>query len=131
MKQVAETVIRRRATGHPEKGRIVIFAGPFTYFSTTPRRAQGFELVPNVLSRPKVDGMAHGTPENIPAKRLPKLTYMDALRMLQSNGCRGILALPGNKIPTAYLTSTRRAICANSSLKEKTGSVGQSGMDIF
>ena len=86
MKQVAETVIRRRAIRHLEKGGIVIFAAGTgsPYFSTdTTAALRASEIGAECLIKAtKVDGIYDKDPEKYPdAKRLPKLTYMDALRM--------------------------------------------------
>ena len=86
MKQVAETVIRRRAIRHLEKGRIVIFAAGTgsPYFSTdTTAALRASEIGADcVLKATKVDGIYDKDPEKFPdAVRLPKITYMDAIKM--------------------------------------------------
>jgi uridylate kinase len=86
MRQIAETVIRRRAIRHLEKGRIVIFAAGTgsPYFSTdTTAALRASEIGADcVLKATKVDGIYDKDPVKYPdAKRLPKVSYIDALKM--------------------------------------------------
>jgi uridylate kinase len=84
MRQVAEPYIRRRATRHLEKGRIVIFAGGtgnpfFTTDTTASLRAMeiGAEVI---LKATKVDGVYDADPMKVPgAKRYEELTYIEVL----------------------------------------------------
>ena len=84
MRQVAEPFVRRRATAHLDRGRIVLLAGgtgnPF--FSTdTAAALRAVELGCEVLLKAtKVDGVYTADPKKDPtATRLPSLTYMDVL----------------------------------------------------
>ena len=86
MRQIAETVIRRRAIRHLEKGRIVIFAAGTgsPYFSTdTTAALRASEIDADcVIKATKVDGIYDKDPEKFPdAVKLPHITYMDALNM--------------------------------------------------
>lgn len=105
MKQVAEPVIRRRAIRHLEKGRIVIFAAGTgsPYFSTdTTAALRASEIGAECLIKAtKVDGIYDKDPEKYPnAKRLTKLTYMDALRMqLKIMDAAAFSLCKENKIP--------------------------------
>lgn len=86
MRQIAETVIRRRAIRHLEKGRIVIFAAGTgsPYFSTdTTAALRASEIGAEcVIKATKVDGIYDRDPTVYPdAVKLPQITYMDALRM--------------------------------------------------
>lgn len=86
MRQIAETVIRRRAIRHLEKGRIVIFAAGTgsPYFSTdTTAALRASEIGADcVLKATKVDGIYDKDPEKYPdAVKLSHITYMDALKM--------------------------------------------------
>src|SRR5260370_4458305 len=67
MKQVAEPFIRRRATRHLEKGRIVIFAAGTgnPYFSTdTAAALRAMEMKADVvLKATRVDGIYDADPE--------------------------------------------------------------------
>jgi uridylate kinase len=84
MRQVAEPYIRRRATRHLEKGRVIIFAGGtgnpyFTTDTTAGLRAMeiGAEVI---LKATKVDGVYNADPMKVPgAKRYAELTYIEVL----------------------------------------------------
>lgn len=84
MRQVAEPYIRRRASRHLEKGRVVIFAGGtgnpyFTTDTTASLRAMeiGAEVI---LKATKVDGVYDADPlKHQGAKRYGELTYIEVL----------------------------------------------------
>src|SRR4029077_13623212 len=85
MRQVAEPFIRRRATRHLEKGRIVIFAGGTgnPYFSTdTAASLRAMEIKADVIIKAtKVDGIYDADPMKVKdAKKFTHITYMDVLR---------------------------------------------------
>lgn len=85
MHQVAEPFIRRRATRHLEKGRVVIFAGGTgnPYFSTdTAAALRAMEIKADViLKATRVDGIYDADPEKVPtAKMFRRITYMEVLR---------------------------------------------------
>jgi uridylate kinase len=85
MHQVAEPFIRRRATRHLEKQRVVIFAGGTgnPYFSTdTAAALRAMEIKAEViLKATRVDGIYDADPEKVPtAKMIARITYMDVLR---------------------------------------------------
>jgi uridylate kinase len=82
--QVAEPYIRRRATRHLEKGRLVIFAAGTgnPYFSTdTAASLRAMEIGAEViLKATKVDGVYSADPKTHPnAARYRELTYIDVL----------------------------------------------------
>jgi uridylate kinase len=84
MQRVAEPFIRRRATRHLEKGRVVIFAAGTgnPYFSTdTAAALRAMEIKAQViLKATRVDGIYDADPEKVPgAKMFERLTYMDVL----------------------------------------------------
>jgi uridylate kinase len=84
MAQVAEPFIRRRATRHLEKDRVVIFAGGTgnPYFSTdTAAALRANEIGADIiLKATKVDGIYTEDPKkNAQAKRYDRLTYQMAL----------------------------------------------------
>jgi uridylate kinase len=84
MKEVAEPYIRRRATRHLEKGRVVIFAaGTGNPFFTTDTAAslRAIEIGAEVLIKAtKVDGVYDSDPMKNPgARRYTELTYLDVL----------------------------------------------------
>src|SRR5438046_10489432 len=85
MRQVAEPYIRRRATRHLEKGRVVIFAGGtgnpyFTTDTTASLRAMevGAEVI---LKATKVDGVYDADPFKIDGSRkVDALSYIEVLK---------------------------------------------------
>ena len=84
MKQVAEPFIRRRATRHLEKGRIVIFAAGTgnPYFSTdTAAALRAMEMKADViLKATRVDGIYDADPEQVAdAKFFQRITYREVL----------------------------------------------------
>src|ERR1700720_2754354 len=84
MRQVAEPFIRRRATRHLEKGRIVIFAAGTgnPYFSTdTAAALRAMEIKADViLKATRVDGIYDADPERVSgAKFFANITYRDVL----------------------------------------------------
>ncbi len=86
MPSVAEPFIRRRATRHLEKGRVVILAAGTgnPYFTTdTAAALRAVELNCQVLLKAtKVDGIYDSDPlRNPAAHRLTTLSYMQALNM--------------------------------------------------
>jgi uridylate kinase len=84
MRQVAEPYIRRRATRHLEKGRVVIFAGGtgnpyFTTDTTASLRAMevGAEVI---LKATKVEGIYDADPfTHEGARKFEELTYIEVL----------------------------------------------------
>jgi len=86
MKEVAEPYIRRRATRHLEKGRIVIFgAGTGNPYFTTDTAAalRAMEIEADVLLKAtKVDGIYDVDPmKHADAKRFDRLAYIEAINM--------------------------------------------------
>ncbi|MBI3552908.1 MAG: UMP kinase [Elusimicrobia bacterium] len=85
IQKLAEPYIRRRAVRHLEKGRIVIFAGGTgnPYFTTdTAAALRAVEIEAQALLKAtKVDGVYTDDPRiNKKAKKLPTLTFMQAIR---------------------------------------------------
>jgi uridylate kinase len=85
MHQVAEPYIRRRATRHLEKGRVVIFAAGTgnPYFTTdTAASLRAMEIHADVLLKAtKVDGVYTEDPKKNPAAtKFQSLTYIDVLK---------------------------------------------------
>src|ERR1700726_2984324 len=85
MHQVAEPFIRRRATRHLEKGRVVIFAGGTgnPYFSTdTAASLRAMEIKADaILKATKVDGIYDADPMLVKdAKKFSQISYMEVLR---------------------------------------------------
>ena len=84
IKEVAEPYIRRRATRHLEKGRVVLFAaGTGNPFFTTDTAAslRAIEIGAEVLIKAtRVDGVYDSDPETNPgARKFAELTYLDVL----------------------------------------------------
>src|SRR5207244_5090854 len=85
MRQVAEPYIRRRATRHMEKGRVVIFAAgtgnPYVTTDTAGAlRAVEIEAEVLLLAKNKVDGVYDADPRKVAnAKKFDRLTYIEAI----------------------------------------------------
>ncbi len=85
MRQIAEPYIRRRATRHLEKGRVVIFAAGSgnPYFSTdtaSALRAAEIEADVILLAKKGVDGVYDSDPKvNCDAKKFDELEYIEIL----------------------------------------------------
>ena len=105
MQQVAEPYIRRRATRHLEKGRVVIFAaGTGNPFFTTDTAAslRAMEIGAEVIFKAtRVDGVYDADPEKHPeATRFDELTYIDVLnRNLQVMDSTAISLCMDNGLP--------------------------------
>src|ERR1700731_1093441 len=122
MKQVAEPFIRRRATRHLEKGRIVIFAAGTgnPYFSTdTAAALRAMEMKADVIMKAtRVDGIYDADPEKVPtAKRFDRISYIDVLqRGLAVMDSTAISLCMENKMPIIVFDlnktgNIRRVIC--------------------
>jgi len=105
MRQVAEPYIRRRATRHLEKGRVVIFAGGtgnpyFTTDTTASLRAMevGAEVI---LKATKVDGIYDADPfKSTDATKFEELTYIEVLnRELKVMDSTAISLCMDNQLP--------------------------------
>jgi len=105
MRQVAEPYIRRRATRHLEKGRVVIFAaGTGNPFFTTDTAAslRAMEIGAQVIFKAtRVDGVYDADPEKHPdARRFDQLTYIEVLnRGLQVMDSTAISLCMDNNLP--------------------------------
>ena len=114
MKQIAETVIRRRAIRHLEKNRIVIFAAGTgsPYFSTdTTAALRASEIGADcVLKATKVDGIYDKDPAIYPdAKHMPRVSYMDALQMqLKVMDAAAFSLCQENKIPIVVFDALKK-----------------------
>ncbi|HEX2714484.1 MAG TPA: UMP kinase [Candidatus Acidoferrales bacterium] len=85
MHQVAEPFIRRRATRHLEKNRVVIFAAGTgnPYFSTdTAAALRAMEIKAQViLKATRVDGIYDADPEKVPgAHMFERISYLDVIQ---------------------------------------------------
>ena len=105
MHQVAEPFIRRRATRHLEKGRIVILAAGTgnPYFSTdTAAALRAVEIKAEaILKATRVDGIYDADPEKVPnAKRFEKIDYLEVIqRGLQVMDTTAISLCMDNLLP--------------------------------
>jgi uridylate kinase len=105
MQEVAEPYIRRHATRHLEKGRVVIFAaGTGNPFFTTDTAAslRAMEIGAEVIFKgTRVDGVYDADPEKHPeATRFDELTYIDVLnRNLQVMDSTAISLCMDNGLP--------------------------------
>ncbi|MFQ5479111.1 MAG: UMP kinase [Candidatus Binatia bacterium] len=112
IRQVAEPYIRRRATRHMEKGRIVIFAaGTGNPFFTTDTAAslRAIEIGASVIMKgTRVDGVYSADPEKDPsAVRYERLSYIqllnDNLRVMDSTA---VTLCMENKMPIIVFDAT-------------------------
>jgi uridylate kinase len=114
MQQVAEPYIRRRATRHLEKGRVVIFAaGTGNPFFTTDTAAslRAMEIGAEVIFKAtRVDGVFDADPLKHPgATRFEQLTYIDVLsRQLQVMDATAISLCMDNALPILVFNMMRR-----------------------
>ncbi len=115
MQEVAEPYIRRRATRHLEKGRIVIFAaGTGNPFFTTDTAASlraaeiGAEVILKGTTR--VDGIYDADPRtHADAKRYEELTYIEFLnRELKVMDATAISLCMDNRLPIVVFNSSVR-----------------------
>ncbi|MCY1056288.1 UMP kinase [Nannocystis sp. SCPEA4] len=122
MKEVAEPYIRRRATRHLEKGRVVIFAAGTgnPYFTTdTAAALRAMEVHADVLMKAtKVDGVYDKDPhKHKDAVRYARLTYLDVLaRGLNVMDSTAISLCKENSLPILVFNmlgrdNIRRVVC--------------------
>ena len=128
MHQVAEPFIRRRATRHLEKGRVVIFAAGTgnPYFSTdTAAALRAMEIKAEViLKATRVDGIYDADPEKVPtAKRFERISYLDVLqRGLAVMDSTAISLCMENKMPIIVFDMNRSGNIKRVVLGEDVGS---------
>jgi uridylate kinase len=128
MAQVAEPFIRRRATRHLEKQRVVIFAGGTgnPYFSTdTAAALRAMEIKAQViLKATRVDGIYDADPEKVKtAKMFDRITYLDVLRKgLSVMDSTAISLCMDNKMPIVVFNMNRPGNLKRVVLGERVGS---------
>jgi uridylate kinase len=109
MRSVAEPYIRRRATRHLEKGRVVIFAAGTgnPYFTTdTAAALRAMEIDADIfIKATKVDGVYDADPKTNPeAQKFDTITYIDALnRRLKVLDSTAISLCMDNNLPIMVL----------------------------
>src|SRR5204862_1650636 len=129
MQQVAEPYIRRRATRHLEKGRVVICAaGTGNPFFTTDSAAalRAAELKCDIIFKAtKVDGIYTADPEKHPdAERLPHVTYQRVLTdRLEVMDASAIDLARANKIPIYIFSLRDKGNIKRALLGEDVGSI--------
>ena len=129
MHQVAEPFIRRRATRHLEKQRVVIFAAGTgnPYFSTdTAAALRAVEIKAEaILKATRVDGIYDADPEKVPnAKRFEKIDYLEVIqRGLQVMDTTAISLCMDNKLPIVVFDMNKPGNVQRVVKGEKVGSV--------
>ena len=109
IRQLAEPYIRRRATRHLEKGRIVIFAGGTgnPYFTTdTAAALRAIEVKADIIIKgTKVDGVYDSDPEkNKNAKKYDNLSYKSVLdKELKVMDLTAITLCKENNLPISVI----------------------------
>lgn len=129
MRQIAEPYIRRRATRHLEKGRVVIFAaGTGNPFFTTDTAASlrareiGAEVI---LKATKVDGVFDKDPVAHPeAEKLEEVRYMEVLeRDLRVLDATAVSLVKDTQIPIVIFNLRTRGNIRRVVMGEKVGTL--------
>jgi len=129
MHQVAEPFIRRRATRHLEKNRIVIFAAGTgnPYFSTdTAAALRAMEIKAQViLKATRVDGVYDADPEKVKgAKLFDRLSYLDVIQKgLSVMDSTAISLCMDNKMPIIVFNMNVHGNLQRVVMGEKVGSL--------
>jgi len=129
MQQVAEPYIRRKATRHLEKGRVVIFAAGTgnPYFTTdTAAALRAMEVNADViLKATKVDGVYDADPMKVKdAVKFDELTYIDVLKKnLKVMDSTAISLCMDNNLPIIIFNLTEGGNIVKVAMGEKVGSI--------
>lgn len=129
MRAVAEPYIRRRATRHLEKGRVVIFgAGTGNPFFSTDTAAalRAIEIDANVLIKAtKVDGVYDADPNKNPnARKFDTLTYIDVLnRRLEVMDSTAVSLCMDNNLPILVVNLWEPSALERAVRGEKVGTL--------
>ena len=129
MHQIAEPFIRRRATRHLEKERVVIFAAGTgnPYFSTdTAAALRAMEIKADVIMKAtRVDGVYSADPEKVPdAKMFDRITYLDVIQKgLSVMDTTAISLCMENKMPIIVFNMNKPGNIRRAVLGEKVGSL--------
>jgi len=114
MHEVAEPYIRRRATRHLEKGRVIILAGGtgnpyFTTDSAAALRSAEIHAEVILMAKNGVDGVYSADPKRDPsATRFDQISYMDALqRGLTVMDSTALTFCMDNRIPIIVFDSMK------------------------
>jgi uridylate kinase len=128
MHQVCEPFIRRRATRHLEKGRVVIFAAGTgnPYFSTdTAAALRAMEIKADViLKATRVDGIYDADPEKVSgAKFFAEITYREVLHQdLKVMDSTAISLCMDNGMPIVIFNMHKTGNIRRAVLGERVGS---------
>jgi uridylate kinase len=129
MHQVCEPFIRRRATRHLEKGRVVIFAAGTgnPYFSTdTAAALRAMEIKADViLKATRVDGIYDADPEKVTdAKFFAQITYREVLHQdLKVMDATAISLCMDNGMPIVIFNMHKPGNIRRAVLGERVGSI--------
>jgi len=133
MHQIAEPYIRRRATRHLEKGRIVVFAAGTgnPYFTTdTAAGLRAMEIGAEVIFKAtKVDGVYDADPQkHADARKYGELTYIEVLnRGLKVMDSTAISLCMDNRLPILVFNLLERGNIKKAVLGEKIGTLVHTG----
>jgi uridylate kinase len=133
IKEVAEPYIRRRATRHLEKGRVIIFAaGTGNPFFTTDTAAslRAMEIGAQIIFKAtKVDGVYDSDPmKNPKAVRFEQLTYIDVLnRSLQVMDSTAVSLCMDNGLPILVFNMLRSGNIKRAVVGERIGTLVHGG----
>jgi uridylate kinase len=133
MHQIAEPYIRRRATRHLEKGRIVVFAAGTgnPYFTTdTAAGLRAMEIGAEVIFKAtKVDGIYDADPlKNAGAKKYGELTYIEVLnRGLKVMDSTAISLCMDNHLPILVFNLLQRGNIKKAVCGERIGTLVHPG----
>ncbi len=128
MHQVAEPFIRRRASRHLEKGRVIIFAAGTgnPYFSTdTAAALRAMEIKAQViLKATRVDGIYDADPEKVPGARMfERIGYLEVIQKgLSVMDSTAISLCMDNKLPIIVFNLNVPGNIKRVVLGEKVGS---------
>jgi uridylate kinase len=130
MDEVAEPYIRRRATRHLEKGRVIILAAGtgspyFTTDSAAALRAAEIHADVILMAKNGVDGVYSADPRRDPtATRLDHLTYMDALnRGLTVMDSTALTFCMDNRIPIIVFNALEPGTIERIVMGERVGTL--------
>jgi uridylate kinase len=129
IREIAEPYIRRRATRHLEKGRVVIFAaGTGNPFFTTDTAAslRAVEIGADVIMKAtRVDGIYDADPEKVPtAKRFERLSHFEVLeRGLRVMDTTAISLCMENQMPIIVFDVTRAGNIVRAVTGEAIGTI--------
>ncbi|KAB8140416.1 UMP kinase [Chloroflexia bacterium SDU3-3] len=134
MDEVAEPYIRRRATRHLEKGRVIILAAGtgnpyFTTDSAAALRAAEMHAEVILMAKNGVDGIYSADPRHDPsATKFGHITYMEALsRGLTVMDSTALTFCMDNKLPIIVFDSMQVGSIERIVLGEQLGTLVSSG----